>query len=845
MTTLNIVPWKPEYYEHCEIEHPIKICLTKSMSCVKPFPVTYQLKHTYGDVLSTFQLETVMKIADCITKNKPFLLGDGTGVGKGRVLAAVVKELDLKTLWISSSLKLEKSAINELKLVTGYEKKNCVTFASYTSIKYNFKNLIKILAENETLVILDECHQLRNCSKTKKVVDKLLSLTTKICYSSATMASSIKHLQYMDRIGLWGKQDSPFTSWEHMEHASKSDPPAFLELVSIHLCNKGQYVCRQLDTKNVNFEIKTVPITLEQECIYETCAKGLYHLNGRIRQQFFLRLIVYMKVNKTIEIIEKYLKENNSVVVSVSNTGEAAIKRSKTRGTFTTYFQEICDEQGLDLDFKLEPIDIILHHFGKENVSEITGRKLRPVFGKEKYERIPAKEIEAFQTNKKRIALLSRAGGMGLSLHDSSGNYPRVHVILETPWSGEDFLQQMGRIYRSNAKSLPKYTFMVSEIPSEYRTIMTVIKKLKNMGAIVKADRSAYEIPGLKEENVWSGKIKGNVGLQLAIATRIEKIDDLIEYDINNHKKISYIKNFIIRNLCVDEEEDVDYKHIWAYNLSLAKDFFPSLYTPVKNIWSPENNFMFCNSVKKRIIHFLLCAKASDGHLGSLPENILIHIITFMVNSQHISVLKSICDWTHIPFYNYSQTTPEMLMNDSLCMPIKIQFDFINLFNSHTFKQIKSTNIKTINNYAEDLLGTKHIKSTQIDCKRVSHDGASHKVKLFYEIVKVPQPPPSAEFWHNGSRVVWKTPNGNYMSVDGGNCIVNEYTFQMCTSEKWSRAIEKQEDRLLKICKQSPTTFFIATDEALNVWDKSLKRTVRFTDETGKNIVGVLIGIMP
>ena len=83
------------------------------------------------------------------------------------------------------------------------------------------------------------------------------------------------------------------------------------------------------------------------------------------------------------------------------------------------------------------------------------------------------------------------------------------------------------------------------------------------------------------------------------------------------------------------------------------------------------------------------------------------------------------------------------------------------------------------------------------------------------------------------------------MSVDGGNCIVNEYTFQMCTSEKWFRAIEKQEDRLLKICKQSPTTFFIATDEALNVWDKSLKRTVRFTDETGKNIVGVLIGIMP
>lgn len=846
MTSQKLVSWEPEYHETVSIQHPIKICQTASMACIQQVSINYTLKYEYGKNLSTFQLETVMKIVDCILKNKPFLLGDGTGVGKGRVLAAVVRELGLKTVWISSSLKLEKSAIAELCLVMDDKEHENVKFASYTSIKYHLNDIIRFMNENETFVILDECHQLRNCSKTKKTVDKLLNLTKKICYSSATIASSIKHLRYLEKIGLWGLPNAPFMTWEHMEHAAKSDAPAFLELVSLHLCRQGQYVCRQLDTKDVSFEVKTVPVTLTHKRMYETCARGLFDLNGRIRQQFFLRLIVYMKVDETIKVVEELLKEGKSVVISVSNTGEATIKRSKTTGYYTTYFQEICDEQGLDLDFKLEPIDIIINYFGKENVAEITGRKLRPVPNKQKYERIPKTEVENFQKNKKRIAILSRAGGMGLSLHDSTGDSQRVHIILEIPWSGEDFLQQMGRIYRSNAKSLPTYIFMVSEIPSEYRTIMSVLKKLKNMGAIVKADRSAYEIPGLREDVGWSSKVKGNVGLQLALASKLEVVgENLVECDLSNHKNVSFIKNQITRNLCIEEEENNDCLYIWNYNTSLAKCFFPSIYYPLKMLWSPGNNHVYCKSIKKRILYFLLCAKASHGPLGWLPDHLLLHVVSFIADVQSLSLVKQLCEWTHINFENFSQTSSELILNDSLCMPIDVQHLYINLLNSHTFESIKNTSIKTINNYAENLIGTQHIKTTQVGCKRVLYNNASHKVKIKYEIVRLPKPPPTAEFWHNDKRVVWKTSNGDYMSADGGNCIVNEYTFQSCTIEKWNKAIEKKEERLVKICNQSPTTFYIATNDALNAWEGSLKRTIRFKDETGNSIVGVLVGIMP
>tara|TARA_B100001989_G_C24550589_1_gene474285 strand:+ start:4236 stop:6782 length:2547 start_codon:yes stop_codon:yes gene_type:complete len=848
MTSQKLVNWEPEYYKENIKEHPIKICQTVSMSCVPTVNITCEIENDYENNLSTFQLETILKIKECLKKNKPFLLGDGTGTGKGRILAAVVRETGLKTLWISSSLKLEKSAKLELELVFGGKNNHNVKFASYTSVKYKFKDIVDFLKDEECLIILDECHQMRNCSSTKKIIDKLLNMTTKICYSSATIASSIKHLLYLNKMDLWGSKTSPFDTWEKIENAAKSDSAGLLELISLHFCRNGQYVCRQLDTKDVKFIIKTSSLTKEDELIYKKCSEGLFNMNGKNRQQFFLRLIVYFKVKEAINTIEEYLEKGKSVVVSVSNTGAATLKRSKENGNNITYFQEICDEYGIDLDFEKEPIDSIISHFGKNNVSEITGRGLRPSSVKNKYERIPKDDIENFKTNKKRIAILSRAGGMGLSLHDSDGKHPRVHIILEIPWSGEDFLQQMGRIYRSNAHTLPEYVFLVSDIPSEYRMIMSIIKKLKNMGAIVKADRTAYEIPGLKEENHWSSKLKGDVGLQLAIASRISQVNECDKIlDVTYPKSMSLLRNSIIRNLCVNEEDTLESEEIWSYNMMLAKDFFPSLYYPVTRKWSVQNHSLFGNSLKKRSICFLMCAKASNGPLGTLPENILLYIIELMASIQSEEVLKEVSKWTHIKYSDFSSCLTERIMNDALCMPVNIQNMYIDLFNSHYFKDKKLEKIKTINQYAKDLVGSSHINCTVKYCKKTDYKFSNYKLKIKYDLKKYPDPPPNAEFWQsfNGKRVIWKTKNGECTSFDGGNVIFDEYNFQMCGSEKWERCVKKQEERLQRICNQTPTTFYVATENALLLWSSSLKKTVHFADDCGNNLVGVLVEIAP
>ena len=58
-------------------------------------------------------------------------------------------------------------------------------------------------------------------------------------------------------------------------------------------------------------------------------------------------------------------------------------------------------------------------------------------------------EVELFQSGMKKIAILSDAGGTGISLHNVlSKTVYRVHIFLELPWSSEKIIQQMGRTHR-------------------------------------------------------------------------------------------------------------------------------------------------------------------------------------------------------------------------------------------------------------------------------------------------------------------------------------------------------------------------------------------------------------
>ena len=62
-------------------------------------------------------------------------------------------------------------------------------------------------------------------------------------------------------------------------------------------------------------------------------------------------------------------------------------------------------------------------------------------------------DIEAFQSDKKRILVVNiAAGGTGISLHDLNGNYPRASIISPN-WSAYNMRQALGRIWRLEGKT--------------------------------------------------------------------------------------------------------------------------------------------------------------------------------------------------------------------------------------------------------------------------------------------------------------------------------------------------------------------------------------------------------
>ena len=61
--------------------------------------------------------------------------------------------------------------------------------------------------------------------------------------------------------------------------------------------------------------------------------------------------------------------------------------------------------------------------------------------------------IDDFQANKRNILIaIMQVGGVGISLHDIHGVYPRMSLISPT-WTWQDIKQALGRIHRAGAKT--------------------------------------------------------------------------------------------------------------------------------------------------------------------------------------------------------------------------------------------------------------------------------------------------------------------------------------------------------------------------------------------------------
>ncbi|KAI9031377.1 P-loop containing NTP hydrolase pore-1-domain-containing protein [Hyaloraphidium curvatum] len=336
------------------------------------------------------------------------LLGDGTGVGKGRIAAGFIKDLwmrgirrflwitiikalvddverDLKDVGVTDLHGFALLELDELKPkdIVGPRTEDGALFSTYALLVRDdrFKQVKRYLTtgpNGKGAIIFDESHRAKNAEKTAtgRAVMRLQEELPDVyvLYMSATAATTFQQLDYMPRLGLWGP-GTPFSTFKDLSDTlKKSSGRAALESVAVDCKAMGSYLARSLNQEGNTFEIR--PVELQDTFVqtYDRVIELVVALFGITRRwasiseflddplkkravgmQFFafaLRLcrsvVVSAKIPELVKIVEQSVQNDKSVIIYLASTGEAQTDRKLLHGDPDGFVENADDEEELD-----------------------------------------------------------------------------------------------------------------------------------------------------------------------------------------------------------------------------------------------------------------------------------------------------------------------------------------------------------------------------------------------------------------------------------------------------------------------------------------------------------------
>ncbi len=403
-----------------------------------------------------------------------------------------------KTVWFSVKTDLIESVREEfarlgfrvpIRLINDYTPeqnillREGIIFCTYKSLiaksKTGERRIDQIMRwlGSEGIEIFDEGHKAKHAfaddngkatqtgQAVLEVQDSLKYPNIRVVYSSATAASEVKHLAYQIRLGLWGIGTSFPLGFSQFAEEIEAGGIGAMEMTARDLKAMGRYFCGNLSygvdpDSGLAVEYREVihPLTPRQGEMYNNMARAwqevLKNFNRALEitnsskiarryavgqfwaehQRCFRNLITAFKVPTIIREIETALANQQSVVISITGTGEAQTKKQISRALDeeeaiddldfspretlsrlvencfpTKVFQEdtdalngnivyvpVLDESGNQLESRIalelkrelldrlsvleipeHPLDQLVNYFGTENVAEMTGRKKR------------------------------------------------------------------------------------------------------------------------------------------------------------------------------------------------------------------------------------------------------------------------------------------------------------------------------------------------------------------------------------------------------------------------------------------------------------------------------------
>lgn len=310
------------------IAHPSNIVESASMASVTPPNITYRprlpLEIVTEGKLSIIQLERVIYAGQRHEQRLPdgarggFFVGDGTGVGKGRVLAGIIVDNWFQgrqhAIWFSVNNDLLDSTrrdLNDLGVhiplaqINEYDASGDITlprgviFSSYSSLIATAKSGAKRFDQiqrwlgPEAVVIFDEAHKAKNAlasgrgepTQTGQAVidlqDPKRNFDYRVIYSSATGATDVRNMAYMTRLGLWGPGTNFSEGFTQFLTEIDGGGVGAMEMASRDMKSLGMYLSGSISfgvdpasNKAVEYRERVHPLTVEQRKMYNHAAKA-------------------------------------------------------------------------------------------------------------------------------------------------------------------------------------------------------------------------------------------------------------------------------------------------------------------------------------------------------------------------------------------------------------------------------------------------------------------------------------------------------------------------------------------------------------------------------------------
>lgn len=386
------LPYRPSRISFAKAgEHPTSLVESVAMGSI-PAPIPDYVpslpERTVSErLLSASQLETVVYAGHAWTQwipgtfkpdkegvglilaedghayRKGFFLGDGTGAGKGRQIAACILDNWLqgrrRNIWVSKNAPLLEDArrdwtalgglsgdiqpLSNWKIDEPIALDQGVLFVSYPtlrSIRGDFARLKQIAdwagADFEGVIAFDEAHEMGGVAGGEGALGTKDGSQQGICgvllqnhlpaarvlYASATGASVVNNLAYAVRLGLWGP-GTAFPDREQFISGISKGGIAAMELVARDLKATGLYMARALSFAGVEYEILRHELTPAQIEIYDTYADAWSIIHQNMERALELTGVVDGLENATL------------------NSGAKASARSRFESTKQRFFGQV------------------------------------------------------------------------------------------------------------------------------------------------------------------------------------------------------------------------------------------------------------------------------------------------------------------------------------------------------------------------------------------------------------------------------------------------------------------------------------------------------------------------